>query len=177
MKKWLSLLGAITLIGTSTASLVACNNKTKIHEYTLEELEHLKQENQIYTNWQEIKNNLEWICPQEKPFNKVDNKYYFVVWKGDNQWNINKFKNDEFPKQIIPNSKGKDKILINYGDFTAGQREKELFFVYRDSLTIKYWSDDIEGSYFKYVYRWNGGEENLPYLVVNNDGNIKVNGE
>ncbi|PQM29832.1 lipoprotein [Spiroplasma poulsonii] len=79
MKKILSLLGTITLIGTSTTSLVACNTTQK---YTPEELAKIKQENKIKTNNQEIRDNLEWIAPQEKPFNKVDNKWYYVVWKG-----------------------------------------------------------------------------------------------
>jgi len=46
MKKILCLLGTITLIGTSTTSLVACDN---IAEYTPEELAKLKGENQINT--------------------------------------------------------------------------------------------------------------------------------
>ncbi len=71
MKKILSLFGTITLTGTSTTSLVACNTQ---QEYTAEELEYLKKENQINTTDETIKNNLEWIAPQEKPFNKVDNK-------------------------------------------------------------------------------------------------------
>jgi hypothetical protein len=52
MKKILSLLGIITLIGTSTTSLIACNNKTekktkKINQYTPEELAKLKEKNKI----------------------------------------------------------------------------------------------------------------------------------
>ncbi|MFW4371324.1 MAG: lipoprotein [Spiroplasma sp. hy2] len=170
MKKILSLLGTITLIGTSTTSLVACDN---IVEYTPEELTKLKEENNI-----SLKDGiLEWMAPQERPFNEVDNKYYYVVWKGNNQWNINKFKNDEFPKQIIPNNNGKDKILINYGDYTViQQRLKELYFVYRDSLKIKYWSYDKEGIYFKSVYRWNL-YNNEPNLVIDKNGNVKVDGE
>ncbi|WFG96161.1 lipoprotein [Spiroplasma citri] len=90
MKKWLSFLGAITLLGTSTTSLVACNN---IPQYNEDELQQLKKENQIYTNYQEIRDNLEWIAAQEKPFDNVDNKYYYVVWKGKNEdnWKITKF--------------------------------------------------------------------------------------
>ncbi len=47
------------------------------------------------TTNQEIKNNLEWMAAQEKPFNEVDNKYYFVVWRGDknDNWRIIKFQN------------------------------------------------------------------------------------
>ncbi|PQP78756.1 hypothetical protein C6B38_04135, partial [Spiroplasma sp. ChiS] len=64
-------------LGTSTTTLVACNN---IPQYNEDELQQLKQENQICTNCQEIKNNLEWICSQEKPFNTVDNKYYYQLY-------------------------------------------------------------------------------------------------
>ncbi|WP_253301254.1 lipoprotein [Spiroplasma endosymbiont of Phyllotreta cruciferae] len=80
MKRLLSILGTITIIATSTTSLIACDN---IAEYTPEELTKLKEENKIKTNNQEIRNNLEWIAPQEKPFNKIDNKYYYVVWRGN----------------------------------------------------------------------------------------------
>ncbi|WP_338988726.1 lipoprotein [Spiroplasma endosymbiont of Seladonia tumulorum] len=174
MKKILSLLGTITLIGTSTTSLVACNTP---QEYTTKELKELKEKNKINTVNQEIRENLEWITPQEKPFNEVDNKYYYVVWKGNNQLNINKFKNDEFPKQIIPNNNGKDKILINYGDSIVGkQRQKELYFVYRNSLKIKYWSED-NGEYFKLVYRWNLLDKPSPDLVIDENGDVKVKGE
>ncbi|RUO85888.1 lipoprotein, partial [Spiroplasma endosymbiont of Megaselia nigra] len=93
MKKILSLLGTITLIGTSTTSLVACNTP---QEYTPEELKELKEKNKVNTANQEIKDNLEWIAPQEKPFNTVDNKYYYVVWRGNEKdnWIISKFKNN-----------------------------------------------------------------------------------
>ncbi|AHF60969.1 hypothetical protein P344_03200 [Spiroplasma mirum ATCC 29335] len=71
MKKILSILGTITLIGTSTTSLVSCNTP----QYTEKELADLKEQNKINTK----DGILEWIAPQEKPFNQVDNKYYFVV--------------------------------------------------------------------------------------------------
>ncbi|WP_353487075.1 lipoprotein, partial [Spiroplasma phoeniceum] len=101
MKKILSLLGTITLIGTSTTSLVACNTSQK---YTKDELEHLKKENQINTK----DGILEWIAPQEKPFNQIDNnKYYFVVWRGDDNadWRIVKFQNNTSDWIKIDNSK------------------------------------------------------------------------
>ncbi|QIA70550.1 lipoprotein [Spiroplasma citri] len=98
MKKILSILGTMTLIGTSATSLPACNTP----QYNEDELQQLKQENQINTANQEIKNNLEWIAPQEKPFNKVDNKYYFVIWYDDinNSWKIIKFLNNNIYKKI-----------------------------------------------------------------------------
>ncbi|WP_348736061.1 lipoprotein [Spiroplasma endosymbiont of Ammophila pubescens] len=79
MKKILSLLGTITLIGTSATSLVACNKP----QYSEDELKKLKEENKINTTNQEIRDNLEWITPQEKPFKEVNNKYFFVVWFND----------------------------------------------------------------------------------------------
>ncbi|QED24921.1 lipoprotein [Spiroplasma citri] len=45
MKKWLSFLGAITLLGTSTTSLVACNN---IPQYNEDELQQLKKKPNIH---------------------------------------------------------------------------------------------------------------------------------
>ncbi len=89
MKKILTILGTITIIGTSSTSLVACD---KSPQYTEEELADLKEKNNIKT-----KNGiLEWIAPQEKPFKEVDNKWYFVVWRYDENkdWNLVKFKNN-----------------------------------------------------------------------------------
>ncbi|WP_338966327.1 MULTISPECIES: lipoprotein [unclassified Spiroplasma] len=59
MKKILSLLSTITLIGTSTTSLVACNK-----QYSEDELKEQKEKHKINTTNQEIRNNLEWIAPQ-----------------------------------------------------------------------------------------------------------------
>ncbi|WP_342256518.1 lipoprotein [Spiroplasma endosymbiont of Poecilobothrus nobilitatus] len=135
MKKTLSILGTITLIGTSTTSLVACN---KPQEYTPEELAKLKKENQINTTNQEIRDNLEWIAPQEKPFNTVDNKWYYIIYK-DNSNNI------KLSKRINNNPDVNIKLPWS-------------------NLWIK-------------VYRWNGEEQNLPDLIVDNDGNVKVKEE
>jgi len=97
MKKILSLLGTITLIVTIKTSLVSCN--TSQYTYSEKELAELKEEKNINIKTSNGEDGvLEWMAPQEKPFNKVDNKYYFVVWKSQN-WNITKFKNDQ---EIIP---------------------------------------------------------------------------
>ncbi len=81
MKKILSIIVTITLIGTSTTSLVGCNKNITIPKYSEDELKQLKEENKKNTK----DGILEWMAPQEKPFNKVDNKWYYVVWKGNNQ--------------------------------------------------------------------------------------------
>ncbi|WP_338989946.1 lipoprotein [Spiroplasma endosymbiont of Seladonia tumulorum] len=96
MKKILTFLCTITLIGTNTTSLVACNTP----QYTEDELKKKKKEkNNINING----NILEWIAPQEKPFKKVDNKYYFVVWRGNenNDWHIIKFKHFEQKEKVL----------------------------------------------------------------------------
>ncbi len=71
MKRLLSIIGAISLVETSTTSLVACNTP---QEYTPEELAKLKEKNKINTANKKIRNNLEWIAPQEKSFNEKDDK-------------------------------------------------------------------------------------------------------
>ncbi|WP_338966202.1 MULTISPECIES: lipoprotein [unclassified Spiroplasma] len=166
MKKILSLIGTITLIGTSTTSLVACN---KIHDqYTPEELKELKEKNKINTKDETIKNNLEWIAPQEKPFNEVDNKWYYVLWRGDknDDWKIVKFKHKE--------NKG---LIEDYNNFIICiNKEKELYIFKKQGkigLSQKWNKND---DYFKAVYRWNLTTQE-PNLIIDNKGNIKVNGE
>ncbi|WP_338956176.1 hypothetical protein [Spiroplasma endosymbiont of Polydrusus cervinus] len=133
MKKILVSLITITLIGISTTSLVACNRP---QENTKEELAKLKEENKIDTNDENIKNNLEWIAPQEKPFNEViDNKWYYIIYK-DNSNNI------KLSKRINNNP----------------------------DVNIKLpWSN----SWIK-VYRWNLVGIKEPYLILDENVNIKV---
>ncbi|UZQ30666.1 MAG: lipoprotein [Spiroplasma phoeniceum] len=174
MKKILSFLGTITLIGTSTTSLVACNTS---QEYTKEELDKLKKENQINTTNETIKNNLEWIAPQEKPFNTVDNKCYYVLWRGDKneKWYLSNFNNNTKleggkEKKIY---KLNNSILSLY--FYMGASFSVLT-TYISSENIKIpWSS--KNDYIKSVYRWNDEEKKLPKLIAGNNGNVKINGE
>ncbi|GAA6238806.1 MAG: hypothetical protein SPLM_09210 [Spiroplasma phoeniceum] len=170
MKRLLSIIGAISLVGTSTTSLVACN---KPQEYTLEELVKLKEENKITT-----KNGvLEWIAPQEKPFNKVDNKYYYVVWRGNknDKWRIIKLKHIELKI---------GKIFDKYNNYTLELREESgypfnftLYVRYSSSLGPADWeSYHNKGTFFKAVYRWNLDTQE-PHLILDENGNVKVNGE
>ncbi|WP_338963679.1 MULTISPECIES: lipoprotein [unclassified Spiroplasma] len=176
MKKILSLIGTITLIGTSTTSLVACN---KAQEYTKEELEHLKKENQINTTNETIKNNLEWITPQEKPFNTVDNKWYYVVWRTNpkNKWETSKFKNDTF----FSDKQTKEiDLKSNYELFLYKAPYFPVDLVIgkiNNIVSIVQWREYIKNkTYFKSVYRWNLDTEKLD-LIIDNDGNVKVGGE
>ncbi|WP_105298928.1 lipoprotein [Spiroplasma sp. ChiS] len=172
MKRLLSIIGAISLLGTSTTNVVACNAP---QEYTSEELKELKEKNKIDTADENIKNNLEWIAPQEKPFNTVDNKWYYVVWRSNEKdnWRIVKFKSDNFKTidkfnnfelQFFP---PKNKVI--YG-LLIGEKQDWGY------KPIKIWIDDKNNSHFKSVYRWNLDTQE-PDLVVDNEGNIKVNEE
>ncbi|APE74860.1 lipoprotein [Spiroplasma citri] len=162
MKKILSLLGTFTLIGTTTTSLVACNTQLQYNE---DELKKLKAENKINTDNQEIKYNLVWIAPQEKPFITVDNKYYFIVWRGDknDDWKIIKFKHFE----------QKEKVLDKYDTYELKTSHfGGDLFIYKNGFVGYDWNKD-DGTYFKSVYRWNLDIQE-PNLIVNKDGVIQV---
>ncbi|RUP77045.1 hypothetical protein D6D54_04910, partial [Spiroplasma poulsonii] len=159
---------AISLVGTSTTSLVACNTP---QEYTPEELAKLKEEKKIDTK----DGILEWIAPQEKPFNKVDNKWYYVVWKGKTQWYITNFLNNEKinerGKKILKEEEGYEIGLYRY----SLNYEVDLFNYEPSKMTNWPWRID-KGTHFKSVYRWNLTTTE-PKLVIDNDGNVKVKGE
>ncbi|UPT54052.1 hypothetical protein [Spiroplasma phage NSRO_Contig_RIP] len=170
MKKILSLLGTITLIGTSTTSLVACNTP---QEYTPEELDKLKKENQIKTKNENIKNNLEWIAPQEKPFNEKDDKLYYVVWRGDKNanWKIINFKNNQ--QDRLKNKDEYDKYKLALVQDLDWHSIFDLA-IQKGTLTWIFWHNDNQ--YFKSVYRWNL-DTNEPNLIIDENSNVKVNGE
>ncbi len=153
MKKILSLLVTITLIGTSTTSLIACNT---LQQYTEEQLKELKYKNNIKTK----DGVLEWITPQEKPFNKVDNKLYFVIWHGlfNNEWKINVFNNNAV--QIRIDTTG-DWLMKNFDDLQVGY-----------GRSWKDWTN--YPNYFKSVYRWNLDIQK-PNLIIDKYGNVKIN--
>ncbi len=167
MKKILSILGTITLIGTITTSLAACNTP---QEYTPEELVKLKEENKINTTNQEIRNNLEWITPQEKPFNEIgNNKYYFIIWKGLklDKWTLKKYKD-------VGLDRTNSLIDKSYSNAELHRVSNDLHTITNKEYSS--WNED-DGTYFKSIYCWNGEEQNLPDLIIDNDGNVKVNGE
>ncbi|MFU0252460.1 lipoprotein [Spiroplasma sp. Moj] len=171
MKKILSILSTITLIVTSTTSLVACNTS---QEYTKEELKELKEKNKINTTNQEIRNTLEWIAPQEKPFNKVDSKYYYVVWRGDknNDWRIIKFKNYDLSHNKILDKHNECVLVLEF----LSSHNTDLFIQENKYPNRRwYWKND-NGTYIKSVYRWNLNTTETN-LIVDDKGNVKVKGE
>ncbi|ALA96950.1 putative lipoprotein [Spiroplasma kunkelii CR2-3x] len=169
MKKLLTLFGAITLLGTSTTSLVACNKP----QYSEDELQQLKQENQINTTNQEIKDNLEWIAPQETPFNENDNKWYYVVWRGDenDNWRIVNFKHSDLQLKILDN--------YNEYELVLNKNIMGCLFIllktFMGSSNKHFWNNNNNNTWklFK-VYRWNLDIQE-PNLIIDNEGNIKVN--
>ncbi|WP_425378315.1 lipoprotein [Spiroplasma endosymbiont of Polydrusus pterygomalis] len=171
MKKILSIIGVISLIGTSTTSLIACNTP----QYSEEKLKEQKEKHKIDTNNENIKNHLEWIAPQEKPFNKIDNKWYYVTWRGNknHNWRIINFKHNELKI---------GKIFDKYNKYTLELREETgypfyftLYVRYSSSWAPADWeSYNGAGTYFKSVYRWNL-DTNEPNLIVDENSNVKVN--
>ncbi|GAA6238938.1 MAG: hypothetical protein SPLM_10550 [Spiroplasma phoeniceum] len=167
MKKLLSIIGTISLVGTSTTSLVACNKP----QYSKDELKKEKEKHKIDTKDQTIRDNLEWMAPQEKPFDKVDNKYYYVVSRTskDKNWHISKFENN------IHLNDNEGKTIDSWDENVLELKNKGFGQV---NLRISgngwtYWWK-TEDNYFKSVYCWTGEEQKLPNLDINNDGNIIV---
>ncbi|RUO85896.1 hypothetical protein D9R21_06170, partial [Spiroplasma endosymbiont of Megaselia nigra] len=135
------------------------------------------------------------VDASEKPFNQVDNKWYFVVWRGDENadWRIIKFKNN------VTLSSNKVSIKLD------GLNNRDLFlkiysfkpttinlYIYEEKfIPFKEWWDK-SNNYFKVVYRWNSNSEpNTPFIspktgqitdwnlknqnnIKNNDDEIKV---
>ncbi|MBW3059358.1 hypothetical protein D6D54_08900 [Spiroplasma poulsonii] len=173
MKKILSLLGTITLIGTNTTSLVSCNTP---QEYTSEELAKLKEEKNIKIKISDDKYGiLEWIAPQEKPFNSGgDYKYYIIIWRGakNDNWTIKKYKNIGYSNNNTING------IISH---TKIDKSYSGAYLYRNEFDLAAnktrehatWIED-NGTFFKSVYRWNGEEQKLPNLDIDENGNIKV---
>ncbi|GAA6238798.1 MAG: hypothetical protein SPLM_09130 [Spiroplasma phoeniceum] len=181
MKRLLSIIGAISLVGTSTTSLVACNTP----QYSEDELKKLKEENKINTTNQEIKDNLEWIVPQEKPFNEKDDKWYYVVWREnkDVKWVITKFKNDKKVDNLIKITNINNWSLCLNKDipYDIKGNKNVILFIVEDEKQGKIKQNNniwqkTNDDYFKSVYRWNLNTQE-PNLIIDDKGNVKVNGE
>ncbi|QED24574.1 hypothetical protein [Spiroplasma citri] len=117
-----------------------------------------------------VKSRLKEVTPQEKPFNTVDNKYYFVVWRGNENdvWEIVKFKNYE---EIVPpkheyqyktiDEKNKYKIQLRY----YSRNDTKINLIIFKSINEPTFIWEKNSNNFKAVYRWNGGEEWSPILT------------
>ncbi len=148
MKKTLSILVIISFITSGSSNLIACDNNSAL---TSEKLAELKEKNSKTIN----SNKLEWIAAQENPFKSVDNKWYVIIWRGDekNDWKIIKFQNnikvnDSIEIDVQNNNRlrlGKfGHLMINSGGFYWGE--------------APIWNNKN----IKSIYRWNG--ENEPQI-------------
>ncbi|RUO85861.1 DUF3688 domain-containing protein, partial [Spiroplasma endosymbiont of Megaselia nigra] len=104
------------------------------------------------------------VYASEKPFNQVDNKYYFVVWRGEknDDWKIIKFNNNEKIKRWHPKTldvQNNIKLyLTNYAEIPI---DIDLSI---DASTINRWKNDTN-NHFKSVYRWiNDSKPNIPVI-------------
>ncbi|RUO86553.1 hypothetical protein [Spiroplasma endosymbiont of Megaselia nigra] len=111
------------------------------------------------------------VYHDNNPFLKQDNKYYFVVWRGDENdaWKIIKFQNnaEQREKQILENYKNFRLILHN---------QKVLYIIEINKRGIPWNIESL--NYFKSVYRWNYDDEpNIPIIDTKNgkitDWNLK----
>ncbi len=104
----------------------------------------------------------------EKPFNKIDDKYYFVVWHGNvnDDWKIIKFKYDKYEK---------NKVLDKYNNYElqlfqtgkAGQGYWKSICLVDNNGISKYFAWSFYPNYFKSVYHWNNDSEpNLPFISL-----------
>ncbi|KAF0851803.1 hypothetical protein [Spiroplasma poulsonii] len=163
----------VKLIAPYYFELISTPNSTTEIGYWL--FEHCKvQLNSLYFNfsdnapippepinyWQEVYAN-------DKPFNTVDNKYYFVVWKTNN-WNITKFKNNTLINRWHPSieidSKNEDENYKLNLEWIRGHGT----IVIRSYSVISDWP----APRFKTIYRWNGIDEPLKPQINPNTGQI-----
>ncbi|WP_338992691.1 hypothetical protein [Spiroplasma endosymbiont of Seladonia tumulorum] len=80
---------------------------------------------------------LEWIAPQEKPFNEVDNKYYYVVWRGDknDSWYLTKFNNNTYDTIIIRGYKDDHSLMYRVNGY-FGIHSKKIILKEKSLISI-----------------------------------------
>ncbi|WP_348735831.1 hypothetical protein [Spiroplasma endosymbiont of Ammophila pubescens] len=108
--------------------------------------------------------------PKEKPFKEIgNNKYYFIIWKGLklDKWTLKKYKD-------VGLDRTNSLIDKSYSNAELHRVSNDLHTIANKEYSS--WNKD-DGTYFKSIYRWNGEEQKLPDLIIDNDGNVKVNGE
>jgi len=162
MKKSLSFIGTISLVGTPTFNLISCNpNVEQCHKQTIGDFER--------------------ICYREEKFNKADNKWYIVISKLNlkDNWEIFKFKNYKIkPNYIFETSNSKISVVY-WLTSNANDIKREYYTIgiinsNGDWNTISPWERGV--SNFKAVYKYIGNDEpNVPN--IDNDGNLKIKGE
>ncbi|KAF0849976.1 hypothetical protein [Spiroplasma poulsonii] len=109
------------------------------------------------------------VYANDKPFNTVDNKYYFVVWKTNN-WNITKFKNNTLINRWHPSieidSKNEDENYKLNLEWIRGHGT----IVIRSYSVISDWP----APRFKTIYRWNGIDEPLKPQIIQIQDKLQI---
>ncbi|WP_338989960.1 hypothetical protein [Spiroplasma endosymbiont of Seladonia tumulorum] len=110
------------------------------------------------------KNYWEEVYASEKPFKQLDNKYYFVVWRGNenNYWHIIKFKHFEQKEKVLDKY---DKYELKTSHFGGD------LFIYKNGFVSYDWNKD-NGTYFKSVYHWNNNSEPNAPIIDKKTGQI-----
>ncbi|WP_338988942.1 lipoprotein [Spiroplasma endosymbiont of Seladonia tumulorum] len=159
MKKILSIIGAISLIGTPTFNLISCNpNIEQCHKETIGDFER--------------------ICYREEKFNVADNKWYIIIAKLnlEDNWEIFKFQNKEIKTNyIFGTSNSKISIVCwltnNVNDIKRKYYTIGLINSNGDWNNVSSWERGV--SNFKGIYQYLGNDEpNLP--KIDKEGNLKV---
>ncbi|WP_426605647.1 hypothetical protein [Spiroplasma endosymbiont of Glossina fuscipes fuscipes] len=112
------------------------------------------------------------MCSSNKPFHKDDNKWYFVIARGENtKWNIIKFQNNNKIKDIYTSDKYDIKLNMGSRNYSG-----LVIWIKKDDKKFPHtWGQD-KGEYFKNVYQWLGNNEptNNDIPKINDDGNIII---
>ncbi|UZQ30255.1 MAG: hypothetical protein OHM56_01545 [Spiroplasma phoeniceum] len=102
------------------------------------------------------------VYANDKPFNKVDNRHYFVISRvnKDDDWHISKFENN------IPLSDNEKRTVDSWNGRVLNLKNKGFGKVNLQLIGdgwVYWWKTTDD--YFKSVYRWNSvGEPNKPFI-------------
>ncbi|WP_342256692.1 adhesin [Spiroplasma endosymbiont of Poecilobothrus nobilitatus] len=182
MKKLLSLLTISTLTANVPAPLLA----NKVQERAKSDVGATAKD--VTTGFnikiKETLNNWKKVSANDNLFKNIDNKYYFVVWHGDqnNAWNINKFYNSSWGNYYAVDEKSQIQLLFKNNKYFFGIKEfyndksKNKITISKNEVlnVIKefdIYDIDNNFNYIKSVYRWD--ETNQPPTPkIDSKGNI-----
>ncbi|WP_400248910.1 hypothetical protein [Spiroplasma sp. ald] len=166
MKKLLSILTISTLTASVPAPLLANAPLTRVKRdvgTTAKDVTtgfDIKIKGIEYKNWEKLE-------AVTKPFSKIDNKWYIVIWHGkdSNNWRIKSFQNINYSdiRKVLDSQGNYELALTRVGD--------NLFINKAGSISdVISWNKD-NGTYFKSVYCWNGVNKPITPEIDSN-GNI-----
>ncbi|RUO86432.1 DUF3688 family protein [Spiroplasma endosymbiont of Megaselia nigra] len=166
MKKILSILTISTLTASVPAPLLANTTLTRVKRDVVTTEKDvttgfdIKIKGIEYKNWEKLE-------AVTKPFSKIDNKWYIVIWHGKdiNNWRIKSFQNINYSdrRKVLDSQGNYELALTRVGD--------NLFINKVSSISdVISWNKD-NGTYFKSVYCWDGlNEPQTP--EIDSNGNI-----